>query len=316
VAGITSQGRNSSKLILQVSSIHCMQSRLPVSKPLALVVIGFIIGVSLGLGSGYAVFYPDMVNERSKTVEDRIEDVEDGIASLDQRILDMNDSIALINENLEGVLALSEAINQINSRVAALENVQITLNSDLNDLEDQLADTGDYIVGLENDIASLEDSWEDVLEDFSDLETAYSSVNNELEDIQAMVRENDGVWILTAYMANPSSNFEQKISNEVYTLLVAEESDFADWVALYGENTAKILLQQEVDAMMGRLIWNPSENVEVGEDSYQVKLEAYFTFEFSPAKVTVDIMHMEIKATVDIDSGSISGLTVNLLEIL
>ena len=293
-----------------------MQSRLPVSKPLALVIIGLIIGVSLGLGSGYAVFYPDMVNERNKTVEDRIEDIEGGITSLDQRILDMNDSIALINENLKGVLALSEAINQINSRVAALENGQVTLNSDLNDLEDQLDDTGDYIVGLENNIASLEDSWEDVLEDFSDLETAYSSVNNELEDIQAMVRENDGVWILTSYMANPSSSFEQKISNEVYTLLVAEEADFADWVALYGETTAKLLLQQEVDAMMGSLVWNPTANTEVGTDSYQVKLESYFTFEFSPAKVTVNNMHLEIKATVDIDDDTISGLSVTSIEIV
>ncbi|MCW4011815.1 MAG: hypothetical protein NWF07_02360 [Candidatus Bathyarchaeota archaeon] len=293
-----------------------MQSRLPVSKPLALVIIGLIIGVSLGLGSGYAVFYPDMVNERSKTVEDRIGDIEGNITSLDQRILAVNDSIAVINENLEGILALTEVIDQINTRVAALENGQIGLNSDLNDLENDLINTGEYIGYLEYDIADLRDSWESVVDDFSDLETAYNSVNNELEDIQEMVRENDGVWLLTAYMANPSSNFEQKISNEVYTLLVAEEADFADWVALYGENTAKILLQQEVDAMMGRLIWNPTENVEVGEDSYQVKLEAYFTFEFSPAKVTVDIMHMEIKATVDIDAGTISGLTVNLLEII
>jgi len=293
-----------------------MQSRLPVSKPLALVVIGLIIGVSLGLGSGYAVFYPDMVNERSKTVEVRIVNIEVNVTALDQRILDVDDNVAAINENLEEILALTEVVNQINERVSALENGQIGLNSDLNDLETQLTNIEDYITDLETDISSLEDSWEDVLEDFSDLETAYNSVNNELEDIQAMVRENDGVWILTSYMANPSSSFEQKISNEVYTLLVSEESDFADWVALYGESTAKLLLQQEVDAMMGGLVWNPTANTEVGTDSYQVKLESYFTFEFSAAKVTVNNMHLEIKATVDIDDGSISGLSVTSIEIV
>ena len=52
-----------------------MQSSVSVSKPLALVVIGLIIGVSLGLGSGYAVFYPDMVKQRNKTVEERVNDV-------------------------------------------------------------------------------------------------------------------------------------------------------------------------------------------------------------------------------------------------
>ena len=53
-----------------------MQSRIPISKPLSLVVIGLIIGVSLGLGSGYAVFYPDMIDQRSKTFEERIADIE------------------------------------------------------------------------------------------------------------------------------------------------------------------------------------------------------------------------------------------------
>lgn len=292
-----------------------MQSRLPVSKPLALVIIGLIIGVSLGLGSGYAIFYPDMVNERSKTVEERITDVEDSVITLDGRINDVNDDIAAINENLEAILELTEAVNQIDSRVSALENGQIILSSDLNDLEDQLTDIENYMADLESDIALLEVSWEDMLEDFSDLETAYNAVNNELEDIQALVRENDGVWILTAYMANPSSNFEQKISNEIYTLLVAEESDFADWVALYGESTAKLLLQQEVDAMMGGLVWNPTANTEVGTESYQVKLETYFTFEFSAAKVTVNNMHLEIKATVDIADDTISGLSVTSIEI-
>ncbi len=293
-----------------------MQSRLPVSKPLALVIIGLIIGVSLGLGSGYAIFYPDMVNERSKTVEDRIVDIEGNVTTLDQRIIGVNQSLSVINENLEGILALTEVVNSINERVSALETGQINLNSDLNDLGGQLIDIEDYIYYLEMDIASLEDSWEDVVKDFSDLETAYNSVNNELEDIQAMVRENDGVWILTSYMANPSNSFEQTISNEIYSLLVAEETDFADWVALYGENTAKLLLQQEVDSMMGSLVWNPTANTEVGTDSYQVKLEAYFTFEFTAAKVTVNNMHLEIKATVDIVDDTISGLSVTSIEII
>ena len=44
---------------------------------------------------------------------------------------------------------------------------------------------------------------------------------------------------------------------------------------MYGENTAKILLQQEVDAVAGGLVWNPTENIKVGGNSYQVKLESY-----------------------------------------
>ncbi len=285
-----------------------MQQRLPVSKPLALVVIGLIIGVSLGLGSGYAVFYPDMVNQRNKSVEERITDIEDELVSLDQKLLGVNASINDVGTSLEGILALSTVVDQINSRVSALENGQITLNSDLNDLEDTLAE-------LETDFTAIEGSWEQAQQDFNDLETAYYSVNNELEEIQTLVRENDGVRILTAYMANPPASFEQKIAAEIYKVLIAEEQDFEDWVVLYGENTAKILLQQEVDAIAGGLIWNPTENTAIGGDSYQIKLETYFTMEFSPAKVTVNNMHMEIRATVNIDSGALSTLQVSLVEV-
>ena len=68
--------------------------------------------------------------------------------------------------------------------------------------------------------------------------------------------------------------------------------------------------------MMGSLVWNPTANLEEGTNSYQVKLETYFTFEFGPAKVTVNNMHMEIKAIVDIDDNSISYLSVTLVEII
>jgi uncharacterized phage infection (PIP) family protein YhgE len=286
-----------------------MQSRIPVSKPLALVVIGLIIGVSLGLGSGYAVFFPDMVNQRNRSLEERITDLEDSMATLDQKLTGVNQSISVINENLEGILSLADVMNQISSRISTLENGQITLNSQFNNLKNDLT-------GLETDFTTIQDAWDDLAQSFSDLETAYYSVNTELEDIQGLVRESDGIRLLKTYMANPPVSFEQKISVEIYKVLIEKEQNFENWVILYGENTAKILLQQEVDAIVGGLVWNPTENTEVGGNSYQIKLETYFTMEFSPAKVTVNNMHLEIRATVNIDSGAVSTLQVSLVEIV
>ena len=286
-----------------------MQSRIPVSKPLALVVIGLIIGVSLGLGSGYAVFYPDMVNQRSQTVEERIDDIEDNLVALDQRLVSVNESISSIDENLEGILALTDIVDSISSRLSALESGQVTLNTEFNNLEDELAQ-------LESDFTTIEDSWEMVQQSFSDLEAAYNSVNSELEDIQALVRENDGIRIFTTYMANPSVSVEQNIALEIFDVLVDEEQDFEDWILLYGENTAKILLQQEIDTMAGGLVWNPTQNTAIGGNNYQVKLETYCTLEFSPAKVTVNNLHLEIRATINVESGAISSIEVSLVEIL
>jgi len=319
-----------------------MESRLPISKPLLLVLIGLIIGASLGLGSGYAVFYPNMVNENSRTIEGRVIDVEDNIGELGVMLESMNQNVTSLGESLEDILTLADIINGISDRVTALETGQVALSRDLDDVEGSLSGELDTIEGtlsgemddievtLNSELDDLEDSlnqlyedfvglnneWDDIVIDLADLESTYDSANMELESIQDLVRKNDGIRLYTSYMANPSDGFTQDISDAIYAQLIVENEDFGDWVAIFGETTAKILLNQEVGAMMGSLVWNPTENTEVGSDSYQVKLETYFRFEFSAASITVSKMHVEIRATVNLDTEAISAKQISLVEIM
>ena len=241
-----------------------MESRLPVSKPLLLVLIGLIIGASLGLGSGYAVFYPNMVNENSRTIEGRVIDVEDNIGELGVMLDSMNQNITSLGDSLEDILALADIINGISDRVTALETGQVALSGELDDVEGSLNSELGALEGtlnrLNEDVVDLNDEWEEVIIDLADLETTYESANNALESIQALVRENDGITIYTSYMANPSDGFIQDISDALYGQLIIENDGFGDWVAIVGETTAKILLNQEVYSLMGSLVWNPTEN--------------------------------------------------------
>jgi chromosome segregation ATPase len=159
-----------------------MQSRIPLSKPLALVIIGLIMGLWLGLGSGYAVFYPELVNQRNKTLEARIIDLEESMAILEQRLNGINHSISTVDNNFEEILAISDIMNQLSSRVSTIESSQITLNIQFNDMKNQLNE-------LQTDFITIQDLWNEVTENFDDLETAYYSVNNELEDISIGSRE-------------------------------------------------------------------------------------------------------------------------------
>ena len=297
-----------------------MESRFPVSKPLLLVIIGLIIGVSLGFGSGYAVFYPNMVNEKSRTIEGRVIDVEDNIGELGIMLESMNQSITVLGDSLEGILALTDIIEEVSDRVTALENGQVILNSELDGIESTLNSELDDLEGtlnqLNEDFVDFNDEWDEVVNDFADLETLYGSSNKELESIQDLVKENDGIRICTSYMANPSDGFTQDISDAIYAQLILENEVFVDWAAIITETTAKILLNQEVDAMMGGLVWNPTENTEVGSDSYQVKLDTYFRFEFSAASVTVNKIHVEIRTTVNIETEAISSKQISLVEIM
>ncbi len=297
-----------------------MERRLPISKPLLLVIIGLIIGASLGLGSGYAVFYPNMVNERSRTIEGQVADVEEDVGELGVKLDSMNQSMTVIGDSLEGILALTDVIDGISERISALENGQVTLNSELDDVEGTLSGELDDIEGtlnqLNEDFVALDDAWDEVVNEFTDLETAYNATNNELESIQALVMENDGIRIYTSYMANPSAGFKQDISDAIYAQLILENEDFGDYVAFFGETPAKIILNQEIDSMMGGLVWNPTENTEVGSESYQVKLETYFRFQLTTTGITVDKMHLEVRANVNINTEAISSKQVSLIDIM
>ena len=286
-----------------------MQYRLPLSKPLLLVLIGLIIGASLGLGSGYAIFYPSMVREHSRSLDDRVSEIEGNVTLIGDRLDEIDSDMDAFGDSLEGILALSEVIQQVSERVSTLESGQLATNSELDNVEDSLN-------SINQDLSDLIDAWETTQSSFDDLESVYSAANNELEAIQVMVRGNDGIRIFSSYMANPSAGFKDDITNEIYQFLIQDNEDFVDWVGIYSETTAKLLLRQEVDDLIGSLVWNPSENTEVGTDTYQVKLETYFNFEFTLADISVSKMHLEIKATINVDNGNITQKTVTLVELV
>jgi len=286
-----------------------MERRLPVSKPLLLVIIGLIIGLSLGLGSGYAVFYPNMVNERSRTIEGQVMDVEEDVTGIGVRLDSLNQSMAEIGDSLEGILALTDIIDGISNRVTTIENGQVTLNSELDDVEG-------IFNQLNDDFLDLDDEWNGIVNEFADLVAAYNSTNIELQAAQELVRENDGIRIFTAYMANPSDFFKEAITDEVYALLVLESPGFSDWATLVGLDSANIILLQDIDTLMGTLVWNPTNNTEVGDNSFQVKLETYFPFEFAPASVSLNKVRIEVRATINLETEAITLVQVGSVEVV
>ncbi len=286
-----------------------MQSKLPLSKPLLLMIIGLIIGASLGLGSGYAVFYPNMVKQRNKSLDERVSSISANITHLGKILDNYNQSMITVGESLEEILTLADVVQQLSTRVTAVESGQVTLNTELDDLEETLSH-------LDTQFTDLGDSWESTKTSFQDLETAYYATNSELNDIQILIHENDGIRIFTRYMANPSEGFKQTISDELYEVLILSNSNFVEWVEPYTEDVAKVVLKQELESLIGSLVWNPTENIVVGEDSHQVNLETFFVFNFNPAGFTVKHIHLEVESVINVETGEISHLEVTLMEIV
>jgi prefoldin subunit 5 len=290
-----------------------------VSKPLALVVIGLILGASLGLGSGYAVFYPEMVEQSNRNIEDRITDLEASIDEVIVRVEDMNESLGPIRDSLQSMVTLSQAINSLNTRIGQAEQDVIELNDNItstrNNLEESIDELLDGVEELNQRYDDLHGEWEDTFEELGEVSSTIGSLNNRLQELDEKLDKEAALEMFKRHLANPDPDVVTAMTDELFEELLSD-SEFNDWVTDLGEVPAKSLLKQEIVRMTGGLVWYKVSTQSLGAIEYLVKVETFFEFEFSPASVSIPRMRMQMRGTVNVAVGEFSQVQVDAVEIL
>jgi TolA-binding protein len=293
------------------------------SKPLALVIIGLILGASLGLGSGYAVFYPQMVRDSNKSIEDRLQEMEDGLDQMGVQMVRLNSSIGDIQGSLGSIMGLTESMNTLNNRILTLEATLSQVNGKINGLEGKVNTlTGEY-TSLEGDLSSLQDDIEGLQAEFTDAMAGFGSVQEQFQavdakvlDVQEKVSQDTAYERFRAWMGNPSSANVASLTDMVHSVLMAENSAYSTWAKAYGETTAKILLTPVLDGKMGKIVWNRVSVAKVSGSVYQVRLETYTSLEFSAASVTVPKLKLEARANVNPVTGEVASFSWTVVDII
>lgn len=301
---------------LEVVSIF-MQIKDIISKPFALVLIGLLLGASLGLGSGYALLFPGMVNQRNRTIEDQIGDVETDIELINTQMSGMNSSLTLIGESLSAILELTDTINELADTITVLTDKVDTVEDDMSILSGNLNTVHNNFLILENQFDNVLEDWTDTQENFEKLTSVYGSVISELVNIEVEIDRINAVELLKPVFGDPSVLTLTKMVNGVYNTLYAEDPEFVDWVTIISNvDATKSLLRTIIDTDSGGYVWHYSSLTPVSSDLYQVKLVTYFTLEFTQASISVPKMRMEIGATVNIETGGITQITVTSVDIV
>jgi ABC-type transporter Mla subunit MlaD len=285
-----------------------MQSNGFLSKPIALVLIGLILGASLGLGGGYAVIYPQLVKQKNKSIEDRIDDVESELVNINEGLDDLNQTFQDMQDDIQTVESLTESINSINSRIIAVENSITSLNVELDGVEDEVSE-------IYSRFDEFEDEWVGILEDFEELRDEVDSFNNKIEIFENRIDSRESVEMLKEVLANPEENLLQKMTDKTYTTLLTNK-DFNDWADSIGITPAKSLLKQEIYKLTGTFVWNSLASNKVGEKEYQVIEVTYFPFSFSPASVSISRIKMQIRSNVNVASDRVYNIQVEEVEII
>ena len=285
-----------------------MQSNGFLSKPIALVLIGLILGASLGLGGGYAVIYPQLVKQKNKSIEDRIDDVESELVNINEGLDDLNQTFQDMQDDIQTVESLTESINSINSRIIAVENSITSLNVELDGVEDEVSE-------IYSRFDEFEDEWVGILEDFEELKDEVDSFNNKIEIFENRIDSRESVEMLKEVLANPDENLLQKMTDKTYTTLLTNK-DFNDWADSIGITPAKSLLKQEIYKLTGTFVWNSLASNKVGEKEYQVIEVTYFPFSFSPASVSISRIKMQFRSNVNVASDRVYNIQVEEVEII
>ncbi len=295
-----------------------METDRLVSKPLAFVIIGLILGASLGLGSGYAVFYPEMVEQSNRDIEDRIMDLEDNIDGITVQMEEMDESLGSIQDS-QSIVTLSQAINSLNFRlgqaeqdlaevIGTIDSTRISLGESIDDLEDIFEDVNQRYDELQED-------WEDTTLELDDIQSTLDSLSDKLLELEEKMEMEEALEMLKSHLANPDTVVVTDMTDELFEALLGD-SEFKDWVASFGEVPAKSLLKQEIVRMTGSLVWHKVSTQNLGSIEYLVKVETFFEFEFSPASVSIPRMRMQMRGTVNVDIEEFRQVQVDAVEIL
>ncbi|MFH0849531.1 MAG: hypothetical protein V1924_01175 [Candidatus Bathyarchaeota archaeon] len=293
------------------------------SKPLALVLIGLILGASLGLGSGYAVFFPQMVRDSNKSMEDRIQEMEDGLDQVNAHLTRLNASIGDVQRSLVSIMGLTDSMTTLGNRILTLEVSLSQMNGKINGLENKVnALTGDYtdleenLSSLQEDIDALQADWANTMAGFGSVQEQFQAVDAKVVDVQEKVSQSIAFERFRAWMGNPSQANVASLTDMVHSVLMAENTAYSGWSKAYGETTAKILLTPVLDGKMGKMVWNRVSVAKVSGSVYQFKLETYTSLEFMAASVTVPKLKLEARANVNAVTGEVTSFSWTIVEIV
>jgi prefoldin subunit 5 len=296
-----------------------METDRLVSKPLAFVIIGLIIGASLGLGSGYAVFYPEMVEQSNRDIEGRMTALEGNIEGITAQIGEMNESLGSIQDSLQSIVTLSQAINNLNTRLGQteqeLDHVNGTIDSIRISLEDSIEDLEDDVDTVNQRYDDLREEWDDTTQELDDVQSTLDSLSDKLLELEEKMEMEEALEMLKSHLANPDTVVVTDMTDELFEALLGD-SEFKDWVTSFGEVPAKNLLKQEILRMTGSMAWYKVSTQNLGSTEYLVKVETFFEFEFSPASVSIPRMRMQMRGTVNVDVEEFRQVQVDAVEIL
>lgn len=301
----------------------------------AYILIGIIIGASIGAGAIYLYILPNVVKPQMEILSQRLSDVEGSIdiladiqAQSVDRLSRVEDSIKSINPLANRVSNIEESISRLNNlseSISIVENSTISIESDINEINNQLfslqesLDNMYYsdIVGLQEGIDFLEYN---ITKLVSEVDEKVVKLVSEVDKIVIKLEKDLAFKLLKKAVAEEEGDIATQITDEIYDELESTSDEFVQWINLIGSENVKDVLGSVIDSQLPMFIWHDQYISEINTNKYMTYIMTYFPITVdtglpSIGEITIPRVRLIIVGKVNVAKKRVSFMDIDFLNI-
>ena len=301
----------------------------------AYILIGIIIGASIGAGAIYLYILPNVVKPQMEILSQRLSEVESSIGVLSDiqdrsvdRLSRVEDSIKSISPLSNRVSTIEESISRLNNlseSISIVENSTISIESDINEINNQLfslqesLDNMYYsdIVGLQEEINFLEYN---ITKLVSEVDEKVVKLVSEVDKIVIKLEKDLAYKLLKKAVAEEEGDIATQITNEIYDELESTSNEFVQWINLIGSENVKNVLGSVIDSQLPMFIWHDQYISEINTNKYMTYIITYFPITVdtglpSIGEITIPRVHLIIVGKVNVAKKRVSSMEIEFLNI-
>lgn len=252
----------------------------PILKPIAFILVGILVGASVGVGAAYLYILPNAVKPQMEELSQRLSEVESSISILADIQSRVGDQLSRAEESVKSINPLANRVSTIEESISSLDNLSqsilmvensiISIESEINEINNQLISLQESLNNIYySDIASLQD-------ELASLESNMTKLVSQVDKIVIRLEKDLAYNLLKKALAEQDGYIATRIKDELFDELKSSSTEFVQWINLAGSEHVKSVLESVIDSQLPTFVWHDHYISKIKTDKYMTYVVTYF----------------------------------------
>lgn len=300
-------------------------------KPITFILIGILIGASVGVGAAYFFILPNLVKPQMEELSQRLSEVESSIGLLAEIQSRAEDRLSGVEETIKSIGPLANRVSAIEGSIQRLDNLSqsissiegslFSIESDMKKINAQLLNFQESLNDLYySDIPNLQNDIVYLGNGIASLENNITKLISEVDKIVLRLEKDLAYKLLKKTLAEPSEDIVTQITDEIFNELKASNNKFIQWINLAGSEHVKNVLGGVIDSQFPTLVWNDQYIDKIKTNKYMIYVITYFPLTIdtglpSIGEIKVSRVSLIIMGIVNVSKENVSSIEAYSLNL-